>query len=51
MLRRNLFERVVRERLRDHFLDQLVDDLLEHRADPYSLVEKIVAESLGAGPI
>jgi len=46
MLRRNLFERVVRERLRDHVLDRLVDDLIEHRTDPYSLVEKIVAESL-----
>ncbi len=46
MLRRNLFERVVRERLGDDCLDHLVEDLLEHRADPYSLVEKIVAESL-----
>ena len=46
MLRRSLFERVVRERLGDDSLDHLVDDLLEHRADPYSLVEKIVAESL-----
>ena len=47
MLRRNLFEKVVRERLGDDALDHLVEDLLEHRADPYSLVEKIVAESLG----
>ena len=46
MLRRSLFEKVVRERLGDDTLDHLVDDLLEHRADPYSLVEKIVAESL-----
>jgi LAO/AO transport system kinase len=46
MLRRSLFEKVVRERLGDDSLDHLVDDLLEHRADPYSLVEKIVAESL-----
>jgi LAO/AO transport system kinase len=49
MLRRNLFEKVVRERLGDGSLDRFVNDLLEHRAEPYSLVEKIVAESLGAG--
>jgi len=51
MLRRNLFETVVRERLPGDCLDRLVNDLLEHRADPYSLVEKIVAESLGAGHV
>ena len=48
LLRRNLFEKVVKERLGDDSLDQFVDDLLEHRADPYSLVERIVAESLRA---
>jgi len=47
LLRRHLFEKVVKERLRDSVLDELVDDLLEHRADPYSLVEKIVAQTLG----
>jgi LAO/AO transport system kinase len=46
LLRRNLFEKVVRERLRDGALEQFVDDLLQHRADPYSLVERIVAESV-----
>jgi len=46
MLRRSLFEKVVRERLGDDSLDHLVEDLLERGADPYSLVEKIVAESL-----
>jgi LAO/AO transport system kinase len=46
MLRRSLFEKVVSERLRDDSLDRLVDDLLDHRADPYSLVEKIVGDSL-----
>ena len=49
MLRRNLFEKVVSERLAGDTLDRLVNDLLEHRADPYSLVEKIVADSLTAG--
>jgi len=48
LLRQNLFEKVARERLRDGSLEQFVDDLLEHRADPYSLVERIVSESLGA---
>jgi LAO/AO transport system kinase len=46
LLRRNLFETVARERLRDGSLEQFVDDLLQHRADPYSLVERIVAESV-----
>ena len=46
MLRRSLFEKVVGERLGADALDHLVDDLLEHRADPYSLVEKVVSESL-----
>jgi LAO/AO transport system kinase len=46
LLRRNLFEKVVRERLPDGSLEQFVDDLLQHRADPYSLVERIVAESV-----
>jgi len=46
LLRRNLFETVARERLRDGSLEQFVDDLLQHRADPYSLVESIVAESV-----
>jgi LAO/AO transport system kinase len=49
MLRRNLFEKVVSEHLAGDTLDRLVNDLLERRADPYSLVEKIVADSLTAG--
>jgi LAO/AO transport system kinase len=48
MLRRSLFEKVVRERLGDDSLDHLVEDLIEHRADPYSLVERIVADALAA---
>jgi LAO/AO transport system kinase len=46
LLRRELFEKVIRERLSDGSLEQFVDDLLQHRADPYSLVERIVAESV-----
>jgi len=49
LLRRHLFEKVVRERLRDGALERLVDDLLEHRADPYSTVERIVAQTVGTG--
>ncbi len=49
LLRRNLLEKVARERLGDGSLERYVDDLLQHRADPYSLVERIVTESLGAG--
>ena len=48
LLRQNLFEKVARERLRDGSLEQFIDDLLQHRADPYSLVERIVSEILGA---
>jgi LAO/AO transport system kinase len=49
LLQRNLLEKVISERLHDGSLEQFVDDLLQHRADPYTLVERIVAESLGAG--
>jgi LAO/AO transport system kinase len=41
-----VFENIARERLHDGSLQQFVDDLLQHRADPYSLVERIVAESV-----
>jgi LAO/AO transport system kinase len=49
MLRRNLLEKVVRQRLPGGSLEQFVDDLIEHRADPYSMVEKIVDDSVGTG--
>jgi len=49
LLRRNLFEKVVTERLPDGSLERLIDDVVAHRADPYSLVEGIVAEVLGTG--
>jgi hypothetical protein len=35
--------------LDDGTLEQLIDELLEHRADPYSVVEGVVAEALGMG--
>jgi LAO/AO transport system kinase len=46
LLRRDLFEKVARERLGDGSLDQFADDLLQHRTDPYTLVESIVSEAL-----
>jgi LAO/AO transport system kinase len=49
LLRQNLFERVVSERLGDRALEQLIDALHDRRADPYSLVEGIVREALGTG--
>jgi LAO/AO transport system kinase len=49
LLRRELFEKVIRERMSDVSLEQFVDDLLQHRADPYSLVEKIVAQAVVSG--
>jgi len=49
LLRRNLFEKVVTERLPDGSLERLIDEVVAHRADPYSLVEGIVAEVLGTG--
>jgi LAO/AO transport system kinase len=49
LLRQNLFEKVAREHLGDGSLERYIDDLLQHRTDPYSLVERIVAGALGAG--
>ncbi len=49
LLRQNLFEKVAREHLGGGSLERYVDDLLQHRADPYSLVERIVAESVASG--
>jgi LAO/AO transport system kinase len=49
LLRRELLEKVIRERLSEGALEQLVDDLLQHRADPYSLVEKIVSQAVASG--
>jgi LAO/AO transport system kinase len=47
LLRQNLFEKVAGERLRDGSLDRCVDDLLAHRCDPYSAVERIIEETVG----
>jgi LAO/AO transport system kinase len=48
LLRRNLFEKVTRERLRDGVLEQCINDLLQHRTDPYSLVERIVSQAVAS---
>jgi LAO/AO transport system kinase len=48
LVRQNLFEKVVRERLDEGSMERFIDDLLQHRTDPYSLVESIVAEARGS---
>jgi LAO/AO transport system kinase len=45
LLRQTVFERIVRERSLDSSLDRFVDEVLEHRRDPYSVIEEIIAES------
>ncbi|HXJ91324.1 MAG TPA: methylmalonyl Co-A mutase-associated GTPase MeaB [Terriglobia bacterium] len=45
LLRQRLFEQVVHEHLGDACLDHWVDQVVEHRSDPYSVVEEIVGAS------
>lgn len=45
LLRQSLFEKVVRDRLRDGSIDRHVEELLARREDPYSIVEQWVAEA------
>lgn len=49
LLRQSLLTRAVEEQLPDGVLDQLVEDVLTHRQDPYSVVEKIIADFTAAG--
>ncbi len=42
LLRQRLFEKVVAERLRDGSLDRHVEEILERRRDPHSVVEELV---------
>jgi GTPase len=48
MLRDSLLERVLRERMGDGAVARYAAEIAEHKRDPYSLVEEIVA-SLGKG--
>jgi LAO/AO transport system kinase len=47
MLRQSLFEKVAREHLRDGSIDRRVEEVLEGRRDPYSLVEEMIEEFTG----
>ncbi len=44
LLRQELFQKVVTGRLRDGSIDRHVDEVLERRRDPHSVVEEIIAE-------
>jgi LAO/AO transport system kinase len=48
MLRESLFERLLREHLKEEDLSRLAAEVAEHRRDPYSLVEEIVGEFSGS---
>lgn len=54
LLRQELFEKVVTERLRDGKLEARVDEVLTRRRNPHSIVEELIAESTagskGANP-
>jgi len=45
LLRQRLFQKVVAERLRDGTIDRLVQEILEGRRDPYSVVEDLVGKN------
>jgi LAO/AO transport system kinase len=42
MLREALLQRLLSERMQDHEIGRLAEEIAEHRRDPYSLVEEIV---------
>ena len=48
LLREELFEKVVAERLRDGAIDRYVEDVREHRRDPHSVVEELIKLSVGS---
>ncbi|MGE5323380.1 MAG: methylmalonyl Co-A mutase-associated GTPase MeaB [Actinomycetota bacterium] len=50
MLRQELLERLLRESLSEDELARLASDVAEHRRDPYSLVEEVVANFSPAQP-
>lgn len=47
MLRDSLLERVVREHMNDGNVARYADEIVEHKRDPYSLVEEIVGRLKG----
>ncbi|HEV2494118.1 MAG TPA: methylmalonyl Co-A mutase-associated GTPase MeaB [Terriglobia bacterium] len=48
MLRQELFEKAVARQLRDGSIDRYVDDVRQHRRDPHSVVEELIASAAGA---
>jgi LAO/AO transport system kinase len=46
LLRQSLMERAVAEHLQAGALDRLVEDVIAHRQDPYSIVKKIISSLL-----
>ncbi len=49
MLRQNLFEKVVTEGLSDAAIDEYVQEVVERRRDPHSLVEEMIARAVDCG--
>ena len=49
LLRQALFEKAVRENLRDGELESRVQEVLARRRDPHSVVEELIAESTASG--
>ncbi|HEY6290359.1 MAG TPA: methylmalonyl Co-A mutase-associated GTPase MeaB, partial [Terriglobia bacterium] len=47
LLRQRLFEQVYREQLHDGAVERWVDEVLDRRSDPHSVVEAIVRASRG----
>jgi len=45
LLRQNLFETFLSDQLDSSAIEALVDGLIEHRTDPYSVVETLIEES------
>jgi GTPase len=47
LLRQALFEKVVAEQLQGGSIDRYVDEVREHRRDPHSVVEELIASAAG----
>lgn len=48
LLRQELFEKAVARQLRDGSIDRYVDEVREHRRDPHSVVDELIAAASGA---
>jgi len=44
LLRQTLFERALSEHLNDEVIDERVEDLAAHRADPYTVVDELIRQ-------